>query len=284
MADRAGLTLKHRGGIYTTGEGMELHVPPSGFDWRAVVGGAPGVIDPFAETSAQEFPLGTKLVYGVREFRYTLNGGTALEVSALCQAVVPLAGHINEAMSTVAVDATTLTFTPNTATTDDLTAQELQDGFIFVYDDGGEGHLYQIGSHAAVVGGNAVTLTLVDPVRVAIVAAATGTVLHNPYSAVIIHPSPPTAKPVGWTQNAVTADYYFWLLVTGPTAALIDGTVIMGKMCRPSEDDDGAVADLAFNEGTGTAPDTGAVGWVMEIGADAAGAAATYGAVWATLG
>lgn len=280
MADR-NFTIKHRGGIYTTGEGMELHVPPSGFDWRAVMGGAPGVIDPFAESSSQQWPLGTKLVYGMRTFRYTLGGGTGIEVSALCQAVVPLAGHINEALSTVAVDATTLTFTPNTATTDDLTAQELQDGFIFIYDNTGEGHMYQIGSHAAVVGGNAVTLTLLDPVRVAIAAAATGTVLHNPYSAVIIHPSPPTAQPVGWTQNAVTADYYFWLLTRGPTAALIDGTVVMGRVARPSEDDDGAVAAQDFDEADDA--NHGSVGWVMEIGADAAGAAATYGAVWATL-
>jgi hypothetical protein len=280
MADR-NLVIKHRGGIYSTGEGMVLTIPPSGFDWRAVVGGSPGVVDPFAFTLAQEFPLGTKLEYGLRKFRYAQNGGTLGEIGALEQAVVPLAGHINEVVGTHAVGDVAITFTPNTCCTDDLTANELQDGFLYIYDAGGEGGYYQVLSHPAITGGASGVITLADPIRVAVAAAATATVLHNPYRQHIIHPSPPTAQPLGWNTGPVTASYYHWLQTGGPCAAQIDGTVIMGEMVRPSEDDDGAVALLDYDEAADA--DHGPVGRVLEIGADGAGAQATFGSIWAML-
>lgn len=276
MTDR-NLVIKHRGGIYTTGEGMVLEIPPSGFDWRAVVGGSPGVQDPFGENVNQQFPLGTKLIYGEETFRYARMGAVAGVAGSLYQAVVPLAGHINEAIDVPALADTGIAFTPNTATTDDLAANELQDGYIFIYDNTGEGHKYKILSHPAILGGASGELTLVDPIRVAPIAASVATVMHNRYRSIIVHPSPPTAIPVGWAQQVVTAAYYFWLLSKGPTTMLIDGTVVMGQQVRPSEDDDGAVAAMAHNEGTTTLPDTGDVGWVMEIGADAAGNQATFG-------
>ena len=274
MADR-NLVIKHRGGIYTTGEGLVLTIPPSGFDWRAVVGGAPGVEDPFGESAAQRFPLGTKLEYGEEVFRYCKMGATAGVASSLYQAVVPLAGHINEAIDVPALGDTGIAFTPNTDTTDDLVANELQDGYIFIYDNTGEGHKYKVLSHPAIAGAVSGELTLVDPIRVAPVAASTATVMHNRYRNVIVHPSPPTAVPVGWCQQVVTANYYFWILTKGPTTMLIDGTVVMGRVVRPSEDDDGAVAAQDFDEADDA--NHGSVGWVMEIGADAAGAQATFG-------
>ncbi len=277
MVDR-NATRYHRGGTFRTREGMQLQIPLSGFDWRAIVGGIPGVVDPYGENAAQQFPLGTKLVNGEETFRYCLMGATAGVVSSLYQAVVPLAGHINEAIDVPAVGDTGIAFTPNTATTDDLALNELQDGYIFIYDNTGEGHKYRILSHPIIVGGASGELTLVDPIRVAPIAASVATVMHNRYSKIIVHPSPPTAIPVGWPQQAITADFYFWLLTAGPTALLIDGTVKMGQLARPSEDDDGAVAAMLYNESTGgTEGDFGTVARVMEIGADAAGNQATFG-------
>ena len=87
--------------------------------------------------------------------------------------------------------------------------------------------------------------------------------------------------PVGWTVAAVTANHYCWLQVKGPLCALIDGTVVMGALVRPSEDDDEAVAALDFDELA--VADNGPVGRVMEIGADAAGGEATYGFIYANL-
>ena len=272
MVDR-NLVVKTRGGSYSTEEGMMVTVPPSGFDWRTTVGSIPGVIDPFGESSTQQWPLGTKLEYGEQIFRYCKNGAVTGVAGSLYQAVVPLAGHINEVCGVAAVGDVTIAFTPNTDSTDDLAANELQDGQIFIYNGAGEGHSYKILSHPAIAGAVSGTLTLADPIRV--VNAAVATVMHNRYRAVIVHPSPPTAIPVGWFQQAVTANYFCWILTKGPTTMLIDGTVVMGGMVRPSEDDDGAVAALDFDEAADA--DHGTVGWVMEIGADAGGANATFG-------
>jgi len=263
---------------------MLLEIPPSGFDWQAV-GGIPPVIDPYVEEVAQRFPFGTKLFHGDRQFRYA-SAGVAIETGALCQAVVPLAGHIAEVgtVANVAGD-TSFTFTPAVVTTDDLAANELQDGYALVYDGTGEGHIYKIKSHPAIVGAVAGVITLLDPIVLATAAATPWTVLHNKYRQVIIHPSPPTAAPVGWTQTAIQAGYFFWLLVAGPTPALIDSggvAVVMGQPCVPSTEDDGAVQQ--FSGDTAAEPDQGLVGWILEIGADAAGAAATYGVVDAFLG
>ena len=281
MSDR-NLSKYYRGGRYGTREGMILEIPPSGFDWGSVI---PPVIDPFAESATQAFPLGTKLIYGQKTFRYAKCGGTGISiVGVLVQAVVPLAGHINEAIDEPVVGDTGIAFTPNTSPTDDLVADELQDGYIFIYDNTGEGQMYQIKSHPAILGASSGELTLVDPIRVAPIAASTATVLHNPYRGFIIHPSPPTAQPIGFAQTLITANYFCWLVTRGPTCALIDsgGTpVVMGQPATPSAEDDGAVQ--MFDPDVITEPNAGIVGWIMEIGADAGGAMATYGAVWATL-
>jgi len=55
----------------------------------------------------------------------------------------------------------------------------------------------------------------------------------------------------------------------------------MGQVVRPSEEDDGAVAAQDFDEADDA--NHGSVGFVMEIGADAAGGAATFGMVFAQL-
>ncbi len=281
MVDR-NLNETFRSAKYVTREGMEVYIPPSGFDWRSIQS-FPAVIDPFGESTTQEFPLGTKLVYGEQVFRYAL-AGIAIEVGALCQAVVPLAGHIAEALGINAIGDTVVSFTPNTVTTDDLTANELQDGYFYVYDSTGEAQKMRILSHPAITGAVAGNLTLIDPFRLATVAGSTGTVIHNKFRAVIITPGPITAVPVGWTTGAVTAAYYFWLLTKGPGACLIDSTaqaVKIGQPCTPSHEDDGAVQK--YEPARATEADYGQIGWIKQIGADATGGAATYGQVHAQL-
>jgi len=282
MVDR-NLVIKHRGGIYTTGEGMVLTIPPSGFDWRAVMGGVPGVVDPYGENVAQEFPLGTKLIYGEETYRYSRMGAVAGVTGSLYQAVVPLAGHINEVCGVGAVGDTTLAFTPNTDSTDDLVANELQDGYVFIYNGAGEGQKLKVLSHPAIAGAVSGTLTLADPIRV--VNAAVATVIHNRFRSVIVKPaSRPTAMPVGFAQTIVTAAYYHWMLTAGPTTMLIDSggvAVVMGEPLSPSTEDAGAVQK--WNPDIAAEPDAGIVGWCMEIGADAAGGNATFGFGHATL-
>jgi len=104
--------------------GQILDIPPDDSLARIVL---PDEIDPYTCDSKQKFPLGTRLsCYGGQEvYRYALEGGAGREVGALCQALVPLAGHINEVCGSEAVGDTVIAFTPNTQTTDDLAANEL---------------------------------------------------------------------------------------------------------------------------------------------------------------
>lgn len=261
--------------------GQILDIPPDDNLARIVL---PDEVDSYTTSATQEFPLGTRLsCYGGQEvYRYALCGAAGLEIGALCQSLVPLAGHINEVVGTAAVGATEIAFTPNTVSTDDLVANELAGGYIYIYDATGEGLKYRVATHPAITGGTSGTLTLYDPIKIATVTGTSvATVIHNPYYKFLIHPSPPTAMPIGFTVCAVTGAYYCWLQTKGPCCALIDHTVVMGQMVTPSAEDDGAVQ--TFDPDVATEPNAGIVGWVMEIGADAAGGAATYGFVNATL-
>lgn len=278
MANR-NISTKRRWSQIVNPAGQLLEIPPDDNLARIVL---KSEIDPYGESAIQEFPLGTKLsCWGGQEvYRYALEGGAGLEIGALVQALVPLAGHINEVCGSAAVGDTVIDFTPNTQTTDDLVANELAGGYIYIYDGAGEGAKYRVKSHPAIVGAVSGVLTLYDPIRIA-TGGLVATVIHNPFYKFLIHPSPPTAMVLGWTVAAVTASYYCWLQTKGPCCALIDGTVVMGEEVRPSEDDDGAVAAQVYDEDNDA--DHGIVGKVLEIGADAAGGAATYGFVDARL-
>jgi len=224
--------------LQQTVEGMTIRIPPSDFKHMTV---QDGHTDPFSTSTTQLYPLGTELYYADRVFRYAQAGGTALAVGKLMQSVVPLAGHIDEAVAVSVAGDTTLTFTPNTVTTDDLAANELADGYIYINDDTGEGYAYRIKSHPAITGGTAGVLTLYDPVLLATGASATATVLHHRYRKVIIHPSPPTAAIAGVTVCPIAANSYGWLQVQGLCPVLIDGTVVIKNSVVPSANTDGAV-------------------------------------------
>lgn len=258
MVDRNMTTLKRLGQVYTR-EGMLLELPPSDF---FDVDNIPGIIDPFAHSTTKEFPLGTKLTYADRVFRYFRNGGTILTMGKLQQSVVPLAGHITEVIGTHGVGSKTIDFTPNTDCTDDLVANELADAYIIIDNDAGEGGMYRIKSHPAIAGAVSGVLTLYDPVVVAIGAAATATILHHAFDKTIIHPSINTARIVGCSVSPVAANSFGWLQTNGPCPVLIDGTVIIGQHVRASDGVDGAVELL---DRDGTAEDDQEVGVTLAV-------------------
>ncbi len=223
-------------------------------------------IDPFVTGgTTQLYPLGTEVWWGDRKFKYAKMGASAGAVSTLMQSVVPLVGHIDEVCSTTAVAGDkTINFTPNTVTTDNLAANELQDGYIYINDDTGEGYLYRIKSHPAIIGGTSGVLTLYDPIVVATGASTTATVLHHPLQSVIIHPSPPTAPVVGCCVCAVTGGDYCWLQTWGPCPVLCAGTIVIANNVIPSATADGGVDPAASN---GTDAELQQIGVCMAVNA-----------------
>ena len=261
MADRNQTTefgLKY---IWATQEGMMVMKPHSDFIERHV---QDGKIDPFAsDGTVQKWPLGTELWYADRRFRYAKAGGTALVTGKLYQSVVPLAGHIDEVVGEPAAGDTTIAFTPNTVTTDDLAANQLADGYLYINDDTGEGYMYRIKSHPAILGGASGTITLYDPIVVTLGSGATATVLHNPYRGIIVHPSPATAKLAGVAVYPVPANEFGWIQYRGPCAVLTGGTIVISDVVVPSTATDGAVMASAAIETDGPV-----IGEVMAVNAD----------------
>ena len=220
------MTMRREGPVLVEGNGYALYPPPptglEGLDYS--------VPNPYESSVVQRWPLGTKLTYGLQTFRYAKNGGVAGAPGKLYQSVVPLAGHITEVIGEPAIGALTIDFTPAVVTTDDLAKDQLADGFIYIDATGvGLGQMYRIKSHPAIVGAVLGVLTLWDAIRVAPAAAQTGTVYHNPYRNVIIHPSPPTAHRVGVWPRAVPINEYAWIQTGGPAPVLTAGTVVIGE-------------------------------------------------------
>ena len=273
MADR-NLSDKRLWGQFMTSEGMALYIPPSNV---VSVTSIPRVIDPFQDEVTQRFPLGSKLQWAERTFRYAENGGAAIGAGALAQQIIPLAGELDEALEDgVTVGDTGIQFTQTTGS--EIAANAFADGYLNVRDETGEGHLYRIRSHPAMTTSAVAELTLYDPIRVVPADAATGDVMRNPFKAIIIHASPNTSRIVGVASGypgAFTASRFGWLQTAGPASVLIDQTVVIGEHVRASDAVDGAVEPLNRD---GTDENEQEVGVVMAVSASG-----EYGLIWLTL-
>jgi hypothetical protein len=210
-----------------------------------------------------------------RLFRYAQNGAAALAPGKLVQSVAPVAHHTNIACNVArAVGATAISATDGgTGGAIDLYTE----GYVHVNDEAGEGIYYPIASawaqgagaaHALFASGAVATVNLAPGVTVktALVAATSEISLTaNQFDAVIIHPSPNTARIVGCPIIDVTISYFFWAQVAGPCAVLTDQTVVIGQHVRASDGVDGAVEPL---DRDGTAEDEQEVGSVIKVNAD----------------
>lgn len=167
-----------------------------------------------------------------RSFRYTKVGASALAAGKLYQA--PVEDTTNQQALTVAVNSIGDTSVVTT-TTVTLAANLLAGGFLTVNSATlGAGFTYRIKGNTAATTA-VTTITLDDP----IVVATTGTVIvdvsQNPYSNVVIAPTTATSAAVGFAVYNVTNAYFGWLCTHGPTAALAQGTIVVGDDVVPAE-------------------------------------------------
>lgn len=204
----------------------------------------------FSESSTQLHRIGEAVHSNDgRIFRYAKVGGTALAAGKLYQSRAEDTTNFQDLTCAVSsVGATSIT----TTSTVTLTANQLAGGFLTVTSaTTGAGFTYRIESHAA-ASAAVVTFNLADPV----VVATTGTVkidAHpNPYDAVIVAPTTSTSAMAGFAVYNVTAAYFGWLCTHGPTAALAQGTIVVGDDCTPAESTNagaiGPKADATLSE------------------------------------
>lgn len=222
-----------------------------------------------SSSATQLHRLGEKVVDNSgRVFRYCKAGGTALVPGKLQQSSAEDTGTQDLTPTATAIGATTLT----TSSTVTVTANEYAGGFVVVTKTPGQGYMYRIKSHPAATAA-AVTLTLEDPIQVALTTNSRIDLVRNPYSAVIVNPTTLTSTPIGVAVYPVAASEFGWIQTGGITNILADGANAVGAAVVASNGVAGAVEDAA-------AP--GAQG--PQIGASITGAADTeYGAVLLTL-
>lgn len=191
----------------------------------------------FTSSATQQHVLGEQMVSpDGRKFRYAKAGGSALVVGNLLQSQAEDTDSQNLAVAAAAIGDTTVT----TTTTLTLTANEMAGGYMVVAITPGLGHVYRIKSHPAVTSA-AVTLTLEDPIRVALTTSSRVDLVANPYDGVIQYPTTATGAAVGVAIHPIAANEYGWIQSGGVANVLNDAGSTVGTNVSASNATAGAV-------------------------------------------
>ncbi len=176
-------------------------------------------------SSVKNMDLGT-LAYTAdgRKYRYARAGAVALTAGTMNEQSAIVANHSNVVVQNTAAIGNTEVRATLGATL--ATKDQYADGYMLVNDGPGEGIMYAVEGHAAVASAGVITVTLKEPLVVALTTASRVTFIKNPYDGVIIVPSAATANgvPAGVSNVAVTAAFYGWLQTSGYCAMLCGAT------------------------------------------------------------
>lgn len=188
--------------------------------------------NPYAESSTQLFPLGTKMIQGERVWRYA-KAGAAITISAPVQGAAHAHGEQDDdivvaAASAIGVYTVTLTSTANLDTAPNNVADDFAEGYLVVNDAAGEGQCYKIKSNEALVTTGNSIFTLYDPLIIALTTSSQVGLARNPYYRAIMTAAVVTGLPLGVAQHAVTDAYYFWLQSGGPAAVDMHAAAAVG--------------------------------------------------------
>lgn len=160
-----------------------------------------------------------------RVYRYTKAGASNL-VAANLQVNADLDSNVtNKAVTAAsAIGSYSASFTAGASQTLDA----YKDGFLTVNDATGEGVTYAVSGNSS---GTAVTVSLKSPITVALVASTSEVTLKkNTWDSVVISATDQADQPVGVSNTAVTAAYYFWAQTRGECSVLADEAVTKGQM------------------------------------------------------
>ena len=178
--------------------------------------------DTWTNDATQRHPLGTRAyTKDGRRFRYGSVGAADLVAGNLIQSAAPIANHLANTPPTVAIGATSFSYTPGaTAGAANLYAE----GYLQVDTTPGNGYTYQVSGHAAITSATAFTLRLLDAIQVALTGSSAVGLKHNLYKNVIQCPTTKTGPVVGFAPTIISASNYGWLHTWGIVSALINGT------------------------------------------------------------
>jgi hypothetical protein len=237
--------MNSSGNLHIKGGGHLQYVAATGYGPSDLVigkgGSQYGTANPWAESSTQLFPLGTILVYGNNVYRYGLNGAGAITAGKLVAHQAQDSNHLNMT-ATSAVSAGETAISVETGG-NDLTLNEYTDGYLWANDVNGEGQTMRVKSNPAHDHSSdpSVVITTYDEVATALTTSSQLSLIHNPYSQVVVAPTAEAGAVMGATVVDMTAAYYGWFTVAGPQALLTEGTLVLGHNCMRSDSTAGAV-------------------------------------------
>ncbi len=227
----------------------------------------------FNNYDARRWPLGTRMIMqDGRRFVFTAAGGTALVTGDMQQSEVPDADHDTLAVQAAgSVGDRTISLTNGS---DAIEADLYADGLAVTeaVAGAGEGHLFKIElTHDLLAASTTVSLPLAAGygLPVALNTSDKVTLIKNPYEDNIITAAPPTAMITGVACSAIPIDNWGWLQTWGPTAILIDNTVVIGGRVSPSGTAGSSVVGSVEATGriiTTTAPTTAQTTEIIEVG------------------
>jgi hypothetical protein len=168
-----------------------------------------------------------------RKFIYSLNGTDTLTPGAIIAGPVLSSYDEDIACAVTAVSGDT---TISITTARSYTANELQDGWIYVGAGSGHlGHGRMIKSNPAADSAATLVITLYDALTDGITAGTdTLTIVENPYNGVMLNNSTYDGPIIGVAPCDVTASYYFWLQSRGPCPVVSGGACTVGLDLVPS--------------------------------------------------
>lgn len=207
-----------------------------------------------------------------REFVLVQNAGTALVQGTLIQGPAQITNHTNMTVTAAsAVGATTVAMTLGATL---VTANQYAGGYLIVNASSGIGQTLKIASHPAAAQSAALTVTLEDPVQVALTTSSKVTLRLNPYgsangtdvrtSGVVVCPTTLTGQVIGVAVSPIAASTttvgtYGLIQTKGLVACLNDATTAIGLDLMPSTNTAGAVMTyvVATSSRVGTATQAG---------------------------
>ncbi len=248
---------------------------------------------PSGNANLGRYPLGHTLITpDGREYKFTLNDGTAEVAGNLYQSVAALTGHTNIACDVSrAAGATAISATLNTT----LAAIDIYgEGTVHVNDVDGEGYMYKIkrplasgGAHAAATSTGILTVNLdaEESVQVALTTSSEVSFTRNRYHQVLITAAPPTAGIAGVSPGVAAANRFYWSQVKGYAPVLCSGTLLAGLPVMASIGTAGAVESLKRRlTGAGTTALVNSATMAIVYLQDSDGTTTTFAIVTTTAG
>jgi len=229
-----------------------------------VTGGGPSSQSIFEVTTSPREKVGTRgALPDGRVFYYASSkDAAAIPKGQLAMAeVIPAAQANDNPSAAAAVGAESVSITLSSSQTH--AADDFAQGYLIVNDAAGEGETYSVKGSTAVAAGTAITVTLNDPIRVALTTSSEVTLMKNPWqhidlaAAGHVHMAagvPAVDIPIGSTDTQ-----YAWVQTWGVCAGWDDAATAIGAVLQSGttagqfEVGDGAAQPVGVQLYTGVA-------------------------------